>query len=100
VVLLGWITVRVSRQGIWADAESVIVRNVLRTYRFRWNDVREVAPPLPYGTFSGSGLSFTLRDGRRIASSLYAAGPFNRPGFADAVVEELEALRQAAHHDH
>ena len=64
---------------------------MLRTYNVRWSEIDRIDPPPPYGTLRKAGLRINLLDGRVVSSSLYAAGPLNRSGFADDVVASLRA---------
>jgi hypothetical protein len=58
VVALG---VRTLCEGVWIEHDGVLVRNVFRSWRLRWDEIAFVGPSEHW--FS---LSFTLHDGRRI----------------------------------
>lgn len=86
-----WITVGVFRQGVWSGPSGVSVRNVFRRYRATWSEVEAIEPPPPYGRMGTAGLQIILKGGHRISAALYAAGPFNTPTHADAVVDALRS---------
>jgi hypothetical protein len=90
-VVSAWTTIGVLRQGIFTDRTGVIVRNVFRTYEAQWGDIHSIKAPASYGGLRNSGLQFLLRDGGFINAALFSAGPLNRAGFADEVLQELRA---------
>ena len=91
-----WMTIAVVRQGIWATSDGVFITNVFRRHALRWSDIEWIDPPRRYGAFRNAGIQFRLRDGRTVKSSLYVAGPLNRPDFADEVVQALRDLGRRA----
>jgi hypothetical protein len=87
-----WMAIAVARQGIWANGDGVVVRNVFRRHTLRWSDIECIDPPRRYGALRNAGIQFRLHDGRTVKSSLYVAGPLNRLDFADEVVQALRDL--------
>lgn len=93
-----WITVHVTRSGVFADEHGVTLRNYLRVHHIPWHRIEAFRPPKAYGVARDAGLRVCLRGGGHVCSSLYAAGPFTQPGFADDVVAALEHWRTARRH--
>lgn len=88
--------VGILRQGVWVDRDGVTVRNVFRRYRLAWVDIAAIEPPPSYGAWRNAGIQIVLRSGERVSASLYAAGPFNRPTFADEAVSALRRGLEAS----
>lgn len=89
VALVAWV-----RLGVVARQSGLTIRNLVRREHVGWDAIDRFERPAPYGSTRHTGLQIHMRDGRVIHAFLYSAGPFNRPEFADAVITELEALRQ------
>lgn len=87
-----WVTVRVFRQGVFALPDRLVVRNIMRTFDIPWSDIHEIDPPKQYGLGRDLGIQIRLKDGSTRAANLFAAGPYNRPEFADEVVSRLREL--------
>lgn len=94
-----WTTIGVARQGIWTDRNGVKIRNVFRTHRLYWDEIKAIQSPVGYGVMRNSGISFVLQDGRRVNAALYSAGPLNRSDFAAEVVAALREERERRLHD-
>ena len=91
---LAWTTLGVARQGIWLRRDGVRVRNVYRSYVLPWPEVAGIDPPLAYGAMRNAGIQFHLTEGTTVSASLYSAGPLNRTGFADDVVDALRGCHE------
>lgn len=94
--LMLWLTIRLVRSGIVTSGGGVTFCNFLRTRRLRWDEIERFESPTPYGGVRNTGLRAKLFDGGVVYSSIYAAGPFTRRGFADDVVGQLNELLGAA----
>ncbi len=79
VILALWITVGLFRQGVWSSPQGISVRNVFSGIPLDGLRLK----PLRRRLRMDAGLQIVLKSGRRINAALYAAGPFNRPTFAD-----------------
>lgn len=88
-VSVGWL-----RKGILATSSGVTVRNLVRRVHVPWDQIERFERPARYGAMRRTGLQIHRRDGVIVYASLYSAGPFNRPTFADDVLAELEILRR------
>lgn len=89
-----FLMVKVARMGIFADHRGLTIRNVLRTHRIAWREIASFQRPTGYGAFRRTGLKVVLRNRPPVFASLYSAGPFNKPGFADETLVRLESLRR------
>lgn len=86
--------VGILRMGIIADPNTLLVRNLVKRHALRWDEIESFRRPAPYGRYRRFGVQIVLRSGQVVYGSLYGAGPFNRPSFADDVIHKLEALRR------
>lgn len=98
--LLVFFAVRIVRSGIFTYDDGVLFRNFIRTYWLPWPDVVRFESPARYGSLLHSGLKARLNGGQVVYSSLYAAGPLNRPTFADPVVARLNSLKGQIGHSY
>lgn len=90
-----WLAVRILRAGILVGKDGVTFRNFVRTRHALWSDIERFDPPGRYGALRNTGLRARMRSGTTTYSSVFAPGPFTRPGFADHVVESLNAIMGA-----
>ena len=93
-VIVFIIMIRWFRMGILATPSRLIVRNVFKTFRIPWADITGFERPASYGLWRNAGLQIRLQDGSTRYAALYAAGPFNRPTFAEGVLDELRQLHE------
>jgi len=84
--------VRTLRLAIVATVDGVIVRNWFTTKTLLWSEIDSFGPPEQYGTRRKAGLKIRTRAGHLVTADAYSPGPFNKDGFADDVVSELEAM--------
>ena len=64
------VAVRAPRIGVWADAEQVVVRNLWKTYGFKWADVSRVeVRGLRQNNRGAKYWVFRMRDGKGVAAS-------------------------------
>lgn len=96
LLTLGFLGVGMFRMGIWTDDKAVLVRNLVRTYRFPWTSVVAIRPPSVWGGRSPrkSGVVFVLSDGREISARVYSPSVLDRPGWGDELAAELWSQRQ------
>jgi len=92
-VALLYLMIRIARMGIFADRDGLTIRNIVNTRRAAWSEIAGFERPARYGALRRTGLRVVLRSEPPIFASIYNAGPFNNPGFADATIARLEALR-------
>jgi len=60
-VLVIALAVRTLLEGVRIDPTGVLVRNIFRSWRLRWDEIEDVGSDKPW-----FNLALTLRDGRRI----------------------------------
>jgi hypothetical protein len=90
--------------AVVATPDELIIRNFFTTRRIPWTDVRTVDRPWPFinaGLYSGfanrgNRLHIRLTDGTTRIAFAYSPAGFDRPEFADAVIEDLRRYANCA----
>lgn len=87
-VVLMW---RTARLAVVLRDRGVIVRNLFRTHRLGWQDVRAVDPAPPYGALRKAGMQFRLAGGDVVSASAFTRGPLDAPSVGDDLVDAVRS---------
>lgn len=89
LAFFAWLAGRVWRLAVLADEEGIVVRNVVRTRGFRWEEIKDFRSPATWGTMRHLGLKIDLCNGETVTASAFTHGALDGPDFADRTVEAL-----------
>lgn len=92
-VLTSWALIGQIRVGVVADAGGLILHQLFRTRRIRWQDIERISPATDD---VAKYVGVITKDGRRIRCAALGAGRLERSARLNSYVDELNAfLREA-----
>lgn len=84
-----WLVVRTLRQAVVVKPDELVIRNLTRTVRVPWDQIRSVEQPPPFPTYWRGGLQVHLQTGRTVSASAYSRSGWSRDDLAADVIRCL-----------